>query len=216
MKANFEVARTGDFVFARGDWRPRLLQFHPYYFSWSHTPVWQPHIPTRAFRFTVLRDPVSRVVSLFRYLAEPQTDADEIDPALPSEHEWAKDGFEEFLARIPSRDLLAQLYMFSEACDPATAASEIRQCAAWFFVESFDEGMAGLSSALGVPLVSRHDRRSRASADPIPALGELRRLLQPEYDLITMLKSSPGDGFLGSFPANVGVGGAALAETHET
>ena len=67
------------------------------------------------FRFTVLRDPIDRVVSLYRYLACPDADSSFSLTARIEERRWAIEGFDRFLDQIPPYHLTNQLHMFSRS-----------------------------------------------------------------------------------------------------
>jgi hypothetical protein len=199
MTENSGYVRSGKYLFINSH-RPILTRYTPYFFGWSHLPEWRIALHPATFRFTVLRDPVARVVSLYRYLADPRSDAEEVNPAPLHERDWARDGFDEFLQRIPEHHLLAQLYMFSETLDPAMAAGAIRACSTWFFLERFEQGMHEMCVSLGISLPTRQDRRSVAPAPELGSLGKLREMLEREYDLLGELRNRPGEGFVGSFP----------------
>ena len=193
------ITSSGSYVFAR-NFGKLTDRYTPHFFGFSHEPVWQMHIPKRAFRFTVLRDPMARVVSLFRYLADPRADAFEVHPAEEHERGWAAGSFREFLERIPEADLLGQLYMFSQTLDPSEAADRIRACELWFFTESFDTGIAELSKKLGLSLAARCDRVSKAKTPDWEDLAILRERLTAEYRLMSQLRVFPGANFVGGFP----------------
>jgi hypothetical protein len=153
------------------------------------------------FTFTVLRDPVARVVSLYRYLADDRADQGEVFTAPANERQWAVDGFTSFLDRIDEPSLLNQLYMFSPTLDPIEAAGRIRACSRYFFTEFFNEGVAALALALDVSLPLRVDRVSVSKARPTAAeVGRLRTMLGREYQLLDLLRRDPGDSLVGRVP----------------
>jgi hypothetical protein len=157
-----------------------------YFYAWSHLPAHRVELPPQTFTVTVLRDPVRRVVSLFRYLQA----GDEPDMAFAvteGEREMATDGFEAFLDRLPRRELLRQLFTFSRHLDVAEAAAGVEACSYVFMTDAYDTGLAGLAGRLDLPLASRRDRVSRGSG-PAPEerahLERLREMLEPEYALL--------------------------------
>jgi hypothetical protein len=193
------AATSGDYVFVFRD--VRALERGHYYFGWSHTPAWQLHLPPRTLTVTVLRDPIQRVLSLYRYLLDER--ADEGLPNGPGG--WrrvAEGGFSHFLERLPRHDLLQHLFMFSPRYEPEEAAETIRRCHTYFFLESYAEGVATLSHQLGVSLRMRRDRSSALDFHPTAQeLSHLRAVLEPEYELLELLRREPGPSLAGTIPA---------------
>jgi hypothetical protein len=177
------------------DLRPGLITDGAYFYAWSHLPAHQVSLPPGTFTVTILRDPVSRVVSYFNYLVQ----GDQPDASLrvpPEERALADGGFGAFLDRVPRRQLLRQLFTFSPSFDVEEAAEGVRSCSYVFTNERYEEGLAGLSERLALPLTTRRERVTRRS-DPLPAthLDRLREVLQPEYALLHALGLElPGSG----------------------
>ena len=166
----------------------RYLERGYYTYGWHHAPAWSLTLPPETFTITVLRDPISRVLSLYRYLIDPGADDDQPFKAGRSERLRAAGGFESFLRLTPREDLLNQLHMFSPHFDPAEAAEGVRACSAWFMTERLDLGIDELNQRLGLELHHRWDRRSRADDGLRAQHGELlRRVLAPEYELLRLL-----------------------------
>jgi hypothetical protein len=178
---------SGGYVFAAE--RLSVLSEGSYFYAWSHRPAHEVRLPPNTFTVTVLRDPVTRVLSLFNYLVAGD------DPTMPfqapaSERELAAHGLSSFLDRLPKRFLLRQLFTFSPAFDVAEAADRILTCSFSFHTESFDAGLAQLGERLTLPLRPRRDRASPRVAPP-PSADELERLgemLEPEYSLLQRLE----------------------------
>ncbi len=172
-----------------------------YFFAWSHEPLWRVKLRPGTFTITILRDPVRRALSYYRWLANREADAD--FPGGPSKVElsWVEGGFGSFLEQVNDELLLRQLFMFSQTFDPSEAATTIRGIHHWFFTEHHEEGQESLGRRLGVALPLRRDRRSVDRT--VPTASELARLesrLAPEYELMAALRSDPGPGFVGGFP----------------
>jgi hypothetical protein len=200
MNRHAYAARSGRHVFVhKAD--GLVLALSPFSFGWSHMPSWSFRVPPRAFTLTVLRDPLARVVSLYGYLRDPAADAGSRFGASAFARELAAGSFDRFMSIAPPTLLLNQLYMFSRELDPEQAAQRIRGLSMWFFTESYAEGIAALSTAIGETLAVRRDRSSAVDTlvDPAEAI-RLRELLEPEYELMRLLRDDPGPGFVGPFP----------------
>jgi hypothetical protein len=188
MRGPLHATRSHDLVFVAHD--EVLLSKGQYFFGWHHAPAWAIELPPETFTLTVLRDPASRVLSLYRYLTDPHADEHQPFRAGRSERSLARQGFEGFLGRLPKRDLLNQLHMFSEAFDPEEAAARVAGLSAWFMTEQFGAGLDALNGRLGLQLQHRWDRRSRVDADLQNAqLAMLRDVLHPEYAFLELLQA---------------------------
>lgn len=187
------VTRTGDLVVAAHD---RLaLMSGGYSYGWSHMPAWKIRLPSRTFTVTVLRDPVARVVSLYRYLRDPTSDEGHAFAAPASDRAMAADGFDAFLDRVPTADLLNQLFMFSPNFDPAEAADAVAGCSLVFWLRDMDYGLGVLSDLLGIRLETDAQRSSLHPFRPTETqLERLRHLLRPEYELVSRLSPLLEDG----------------------
>lgn len=142
---------------------------------------------------TVLRDPVARVLSLFRYLADPESDRGHAFGAPPADRDMAVDGFDRFLDRISQTELLNQLYMFSQQLDCEEAAEHISRCSLVFFLDDMSGGMRLLSEVVGRPLPERAERRSSLRFQPTEAqLDRLREALAVEYALMDRVRPITG------------------------
>lgn len=211
-----------------------IIEQGDYFYGTSHFPAWWLDLPPETFTLTILRDPVSRVISYYRYLmwARRNRTEYEIEPyldeildessyidggldharrilsprtlrfertAIRSFGPWAylkrmdprrsQGEFENFLAGVPPRHLLSQLYMFSERFDPAEAAQRILACSAVCFTETLGEDLARLSETLGLELTERHERRFGERVELGSAEREmLRERLEPEYEMLDLVR----------------------------
>jgi hypothetical protein len=181
----------------------RAIERGHYFFAWSHLPRWDLELPPRTFTVSVLRDPMARVLSFYRYLSDERADEGLVNTP-GGFRRVAEGGFASFLDRLDRRNLLQHLYMFSPRWDPAEAADRIRGLSAWFFTESYAEGLRGLSARLGLDLPERFDRVSVGDYRPTPEeTAVLAERLAPEYELLARLRADPGPGLLGALPEGV-------------
>jgi len=181
------ATRAGDFVVAAHD--ELLLRTGWFTYGWSHMPSWGLHLPRRTYTVTVLRDPIARIVSLFRYLSDPASDAGHAFTAAPGERARAADGFDAFISRTERHELFNQLWMFSPTYDVQEAADRIGRCSLVYFLEDIEYGMATFSSFVGHPLPVRRERRSQTTFSPSEAQRErLGEMLQPEFDLLERVR----------------------------
>jgi len=180
--------KSGRYIFATG--HRIVLERGDYFYGWSHLPAHQVALPPRTFTVTVLRDPVARVVSFYKYLVAGDAPATPFNVAM-WERRLADDGFGAFLDRVPRRSLLAQLYTFSARYDVSEAADTLRACSFVLSTEAFDKGIEELGSRLALPLLPRHERvtpTAQETSHPSEAeLLRLRELLEPEYQLLAQL-----------------------------
>jgi hypothetical protein len=171
----------------------RLLAEGAYFYGRSHRAAADQPLPPRTFTVTVLRDPVQRVHSYFDYLVAGD-EAGVPGRVAESERNVARDGFDAFLDRVPRRDLLNQLTMFSERSEVSEAADRIAACSTVLFTEDFARGLVRLGGRLQLPLSSQRARvtgtRSVLTADQAE---RLRTRLEPEYELLRRLE----DGGIG-------------------
>ena len=181
-------AIIGDKVYV--GWNKPLIEQGRYFYAFSHIPAHQLTLPGRTFTITCLRDPVTRVLSLYRMLVEYR-DNNIPHPMMVRQGAWLGHGFADFLERIPRRHLLRQLFMFSEAFSPAEAFDRIRACSHYFFLEDFAAGVRTLSEKLQIALEPLHVKQ--AASDPVihqADIERLRSLLEPEYVLYHRLRQA--------------------------
>lgn len=182
------VTRTGDVVIAAHD--RFALQTGGYSYGWSHVPAWKMRLPRRTYTVTVLRDPVARVISLYRYLGDPESDRGYSFAAPAADRAMVAGGFDAFLDAIPRTELLNQLFMFSARSDPEEAADALSRCSLVFMLPDMGRGMATLSDLVGTPLRVTNARRSTGEEfRPTESQRErLRTMLQPEYRLLDLVQ----------------------------
>ncbi|HPF12436.1 MAG TPA: sulfotransferase family 2 domain-containing protein [Flavobacteriaceae bacterium] len=142
-----------------------LIEKGDYFYANSHMPFWRLNLPKNTFTFCVLRDPFSRLVSLYKYLKY----VSELDPKIAKAKEpaykplqyqlkWVGNGFSDFLDLIPEKHLQHQLYMFSEKMEVPVAMENIGRLNRIYFQEHFDAAIDDLSKTLKLPLSVLRER----------------------------------------------------------
>jgi len=154
-----------------------------YFFANSHLPAHQLRLPDRTFTVTILRDPLSRLVSHYRYLRWLEQN-DPQQATFRREGGWLGEAFRDFLYLLPRRHLEAQLYMFSAKFDVSEALENLARCSAVMFTESFPAGVRMLAGRLGLELHEKRERcyHLRCQLSDIEQ-HEARELLADEYRL---------------------------------
>lgn len=146
----------------------RAIEGGNYFFANSHTPAHMLVLPPNTFTVTVLRSPVERVCSFYRYMRFAYEDESSrwTDPlwkeANREANEYFRDcstSFRNFLQCVPHRNLSSQLYMFSSEFNSDEALENISNCSAVIFTEKFSEGIHALSKRLDLPLLPAQERR---------------------------------------------------------
>jgi hypothetical protein len=169
-------------------WNPDLIMEGDYFYAFSHTPVWQLHLPAKTFTLTCFRDPVDRVLSHYWMLREYIEES--IDhPCLATEGPWLGISFDDFLDRIPREHLKAQLWMFSPSCDVSEALDRVRNVSHVMFTEDFAAGLERLEQRIGVSLSHQHRRVSRRGEVSPQSLIRVRESLADEYEFLNAVKS---------------------------
>lgn len=182
--------RTGQYVVTCGQ---GTLQQGDYFFGWSHMASHRFRLPGRTFTIALLRDPVARVLSYYRYLvAGDAAQGTMVWHVQNDERALAGESFSDFLENIPDELLLNQLYMFSPRFDVAEAAERILDCSAIMMTETFERDLGNLASALGLALEYRHERVTALTKAPVGErqLEVLRDRLAAEYQLLEKLGAS--------------------------
>ncbi len=189
--------RRGGLAFVQHN-RP-LIKKGKFFFASSHAAAHALRVPAETFTVTVLRNPVDRVVSHYRYLLSVRTDAQARErerpfmKALEREMRWLGESFADFLDRMPREHLLRQLFMFSANYDIQEATERILTCSAVCFTETFNEDLRVLSRRLEIPLKVRHERRS-VTRLPLPErdMRLARELLESEFTMLERVRKGLG------------------------
>lgn len=185
-----------NYVFLRG-W-PEEIQKGNYFFANSHIPAHQLSLPPETFTITVLRKPVSRVVSYYRYLlwAQNSPTAEAEDPhwnnVFKEGTQFLGESFDNFLDRVPPQKLMPQLYCFSKEFCINEAVDHALSCSAILFTEDFSDGILKLGQTLNLPLREKKERSfSKAINFQMDDLNRdrLLEMLQDELTFISQVQT---------------------------
>lgn len=167
-----------------------LIHQGSYFFAFSHQPAYiidPPKVGT--FKFTILRDPVERVVSLYRYLASPEADSSYSHKAPIEERRWAMEGFDRFLDQIPRRHLTNQLHMFSKSSSVNEAVNCLNQLDLVLRTEYLDRSLDGLQEALDLRFSLSRERSSLLPFTPTDVqCNRLYDMLMPEFEVLRQIE----------------------------
>ena len=145
--SRFAFAQSNGYRYVGHD--AELINQGNYFFAFSHAPAYAVDPPgVGTFKFTVLRDPIDRVVSLYRYLACPDADSSFSLTARIEERRWAIEGFDRFLDQIPPRHLTNQLHMFSRSLSVNEAVDYLNKLDMVLRTERLNHDLARLQEAL--------------------------------------------------------------------
>ena len=187
----------GGFVFVRN--HKKLIEAGNYFFGNSHLPFWELNLPDKTFVFTMMRDPLSRLLSLHRYYrwikkAHPAS-AIEKEPYYFSLVHNIGDIPEsplEFASCLKRKTLEPQLYAFSKSFEADEALQNLSKVNAVYFQDSFEEAVRDLNSRSGYNLHVVHERNFSSPDEKISftleELQNIKELLTEEYQLYEAAK----------------------------
>jgi hypothetical protein len=182
--------RSGQYVVTCGR---GALQQGDYFFGWSHMAGHHLRLPSRTFTIALLRDPVARVLSYYRYLvAGDAVQGDMAWRVQNDERSLAGQNFWDFLENVPAELLLNQLYMFSARFNVSEAVEKILGCSAIMMTETYKRDLHNLALTLGLALEYRRERITALTKAPLEEnqLDALRDRLAAEYELLERLRAS--------------------------
>lgn len=170
------------------------------YFACSHSPVYECELPSDAFRFTLMRDPITRFAGRYRqhHMLVRMGKRDVSG--------WVGDDVLDCAQKMPRLKVLRQLAMFSRTFNVAEASAELRKLNVILRCETMVESMATLTQMLQLdpPLRAYTERehgmiqsavspkelargRRRVMAEVKKHYDALREIFDPEYKLMEAL-----------------------------
>jgi hypothetical protein len=174
--------------------RHRLQRFP--FFSSSHQGVSVLGDPNNTFEFAILRDPLKRVLSMFRQTLNGLHNGYPLKILPKYGHIWnywqASDA-EGMLKAIPEELLLRQLSTFSETLDEDEAERKIGRLDGYLRLDG-DRDFDDLFDEIGVDVQASDMERLSSSPKHIPISEKVRdrikKRLGPEYRLLERIDSS--------------------------
>lgn len=174
----------GDKVYV--GWNRYLIERGEYFFGFSHFPAHRLHIPPATFTVTCLRDPIRRIISYFK-------NTKYYEKHYPDQKDLLRldvSSLSNFVASLPKKDLLRQLYMFSKTFSVTEAADRISSCSYYFFTEEYGDSLNALAGKLSMPLQASHENQLPVDVDIDECeVKQLRERMEPEYQLVEQLQS---------------------------
>lgn len=175
-------------------WDASRLGRADFFYGFSHNPIYHLNFKAPVSTITCFRDPVSRVVSLYKMLKSYEIN-NISHPGMKTQKQWLGSCFEDFLYNIPKKELFHQIYMFSADMLIQEALVRIKDVSHVIMTERFSSGVEALNAKTGLKLQARHMRRSDIDFDiQQRARLKLERLLEPEYELLEQVKKLPNMG----------------------
>lgn len=170
-------------------WDPALINEGRYFYAFSHVPFHKLDLPENTFTFTCFRDPVKRIVSLYRMLYNYK-DRDKKPPGQEEQQKWMGNDFGDFIVNISEEERQAQLYMFSENFDVEEAYQNVLKCSHFFFTENFNDGIKELNQKLNLNLEPVHTHKFNIDVEiKDEHIKKLRSMLKDEYALLEKLRN---------------------------
>ena len=170
-------------------WNKGYIEEGFYFYAFSHKPAHHLQFPDNTFTVTILRDPLSRILSLYhmyRYYKKNNIQ----HPIMKSGKPWIGAPLESFVELAPKNIILNQLFYFSNDYDPDEAAYFVLNNVDHFwFTEKFSKGLRELENKLEFKLELRREKNYGYKEDHNPStIKKLKAMLQPEYDFLSQIK----------------------------
>ncbi len=175
-----------------------LIEEGFFHYANSHTPFWNIKIPKETFTFCLFRDPYERLLSLYKYhkwVEEMPDEAKKTDPyfeSIKKNSHWVGNSFSDYLDNLPKKNLMNQLYMFSETYNVKEALQNVDELTAVYFQNNFNETINSLSKGLSLNLTVKNERRmSRRVSINISDAEKVKAInyLKDEYEFYVILKN---------------------------
>lgn len=166
-------------------WTRHLLEGNNYYYGFSHIPMFRYKPPKKAFTFTIIRNPIDRLVSYYKIL---------MDIEKSGKHNWFErkerdyvGDFAHFLEKVSRKKRLKQLYTFSHGFNVDEAEKNIKSLSYYFKFEDFDEGVKTLGKKIGLNLKPLKTNVGKTKVDISGWENTLKETMEEELELYNRL-----------------------------
>lgn len=190
------IAMAKGYVFVRH--HIDLINGGCYHYANSHASFWELNLPSHTFSFCVFRDPLQRLISLYKYYYWAEhypVEAKANDPnyrTLKNYTHWLGDSFEDFLEKLPKQHLMNQLYMFSKNFDIQEAIDNTGKLSKYYFQDELGELESDLSDLFGEEISLKNERTMSKKVEvhiSDAALEKAKEILHSEYQFYHLLAS---------------------------
>lgn len=146
-------------------WNKRLIECGDYDYAFSHIPYHSLALPDRTYTFSMLRDPIQRVVSHYSMIVELIKKGSD-HPLLKTEAAWAEGGFEKFIECLPRQHLQNQLFMYDPQFRVGQALDALASITTVRMLQNFSSLLGAVNTEFGTNLEPVHVRKSVSPYDP--------------------------------------------------
>lgn len=153
----FRIIKDG---FSYCSWNKQQINSGKYNYAFSHHSFYKVNPPKDStFTFTVFRDPLERIRSLYSmYLRYYKSGRSTINK-YSSEHPG--NNILDFIDKADLELIQNQLFMFSKNLDIDEALANVEKLNFYFFLDEFNLGINKMNSELGINLEPLHTRKSK-------------------------------------------------------
>lgn len=165
-----------DGIIYRG-WAADLSQSE-FFYAFSHLSLDDVVLPNNAIVFTVLRNPVERVVSHYSELEGWYVDGLAYNYTVDGSYwkSWMADGFAGYLESIPQTELMNHLHVYGGLREPQLAMDRLGEMEFVLFNDQLDRGFPRFCERLGLrlelPRIRVQKRRYSPGAGDLELLCE--------------------------------------------
>ncbi len=142
-----------------------LIEAGHYLYASAHFAQWELNLKPNTFTFTVLREPYSRLVSLYKYYTWVEQVDDQTGYNLDTSYYTLKaqkhllgKSFKDFVDVLSDKYLTNQLYTFSQTLNVADALNNISKVNRVYFQDQFEHAILDLERSLGLQLHVKNER----------------------------------------------------------
>ena len=128
-----------------------------YYYASSHYPVWDLQLPPKTFTYCILRDPVDRLVSLYKYYCWVAQVDDKTgyanDPSyfvLLAQQNLLNKSFIDFVNELSPKYLYSQLFTFDKDLNPVKGIELLKQVNKVYFFDELNFAINDLVDTLAL------------------------------------------------------------------